>query len=100
MWCAPVAGAGEPGSAEPSTFVAELYAVPGGRLLQNVTSLTPSFVLTRLPPGLELRLELYAVTRHGRGPAALLDGFTLKAAEKRMRTDTGELTGCGPTLVS
>ena len=78
------------GDGDGLVFVAELYAVPDGRLLQNMSSRVPSFALSQLPPGLELRLELFAVNRHGRSPVVPLDGFTLKAAEKRMRAGTGE----------
>ncbi|XP_043238380.1 nephrin-like [Amphibalanus amphitrite] len=80
------------------SFVAELYAVPDGRLLQNVSSPVPSFELRRLPAGLELRLELYAVNRHGRSAAVLLDGFSLKAAEKRMRAETEDRAESGVPL--
>ncbi|XP_037090440.1 uncharacterized protein LOC119110642, partial [Pollicipes pollicipes] len=47
------------------------------------------FAVTQLPPGLELRLQLYAVNGRGRSRVTTLDGFTLKAAEKRIGNEPG-----------
>ena len=74
-------------------FVAELYDVATGRLERNLSSERPAFTAASLPPGLELRLQLYAANSRGRSRATALDGFTLKAAEKRISSSTGELSG-------
>ena len=73
-------------------FVAELYDVASGRLERNMSGVQPSFTVSRLPAGLELRLQLYAANDRGRSRPTTLDGFTLKAAEKRISSSssTGE----------
>ncbi|XP_037072246.1 nephrin-like [Pollicipes pollicipes] len=73
----------------PQYFVAELFDVAGRRLVRNLTRPFPHFAVLELPPGLELRLELYAANSRGRSRAITLDGFTLKAAEKRISSSSG-----------
>ncbi|XP_037072249.1 nephrin-like [Pollicipes pollicipes] len=73
----------------PQYFVAELFDVVGRRLVRNLTRPFPHFAVLELPPGLELRLELYAANSRGRSRAITLDGFTLKAAEKRISSSSG-----------
>ncbi|XP_037072241.1 nephrin-like [Pollicipes pollicipes] len=74
----------------PQYFVAELFDVAGRRLVRNLTRPFPHFAVLELPPGLELRLELYAANSRGRSRAITLDGFTLKAAEKRISSSTAD----------
>ena len=71
-------------------FVAELYDATSGRLERNLTSALPEFDVSRLPAGLELRVRLYAANARGRSRPTTLEGFTLKAAEKRVSSSTGE----------
>ncbi|XP_037073408.1 nephrin-like [Pollicipes pollicipes] len=73
----------------PQYFVAELYDVAGRRLVRNLTRPFPDFAVLELPPGLELRLELYAANSRGRSRAVTLEGFTLKMPEKRTSKGAG-----------
>ena len=78
-------------------FVAELYDVASGRLERNMSGVQPSFTVSRLPAGLELRLQLYAANDRGRSRPTTLDGFTLKAAEKRSSSGAGGSSSSGST---
>ena len=76
----------------PQRFVAELYDATSGRLERNLSTHQPAFGVTRLPAGLELRVRLYAVNARGASRPTTLDGFTLKAAEKRVSSSSSAVS--------
>ncbi|XP_043226125.1 nephrin-like [Amphibalanus amphitrite] len=75
----------------PQRFSAELYDATSGRLERNLSAGRPEFEAERLPAGVELRVRLYAFNARGRSRPTTLDGFTLKAAEKRVSSSTVEM---------
>ncbi|XP_043219892.1 nephrin-like [Amphibalanus amphitrite] len=72
----------------PQRFSAELYDATSGRLERNLSAGRPEFEAERLPAGVELRVRLYAFNARGRSRPTTLDGFTLKAAEKRISSSS------------
>lgn len=67
------------------------------RLVRNLTQQQPRFSVQNLPAGLQLRLQVYAVSRHGSSDRVTLEGASLRAAENRMREGTGRLFTTGWT---
>jgi len=73
---------------QPQHFLLEVYDQHTRMLQANVTSReNAAFTVQGLEPGKVLNMILYAVNAKGRSEPALLEGFTLKVAEKQ----TGKL---------
>ncbi|XP_031784587.1 synaptogenesis protein syg-2 isoform X2 [Nasonia vitripennis] len=65
-------------------FQLEVYDQQTGQLWANVSSRdSASFSVHELEPGRVLRMAVYAVNSKGRSDSTLLEGFTLKIAEKQ-----------------
>ncbi|XP_060523485.1 nephrin isoform X2 [Cylas formicarius] len=64
-------------------FQLEVYDRKTGVLQSNVSATIPLFIVSGLDPGKELKIVVYAANSKGRSEPALLEGFTLKAAEKQ-----------------
>ncbi|KAG8262262.1 hypothetical protein J6590_055468 [Homalodisca vitripennis] len=67
----------------PQLFVLEVYDVTDRSLVHNTTSRSPVFLVTDLPPGLELDLVLYSANSKGRSQPSLLHAYTLRSAARR-----------------
>ena len=66
------------------SFILEVYDQHTGVLQANVTSKeNAAFTVKGLEPGKVLNMVLYAVNGKGRSDPTLLEGFTLKVAEKQ-----------------
>ena len=66
------------------SFILELYDQHTGLLQANVTAReNAAFTVKDLEPGKVLNMVLYAVNGKGRSEPTLLEGFTLKVAEKQ-----------------
>lgn len=73
---------------QPQHFLLEVFDQHTQVLQANVTSReNAAFTVQGLEPGKVLNMVLYAVNAKGRSEPALLEGFTLKVAEKQ----TGKL---------
>lgn len=72
---------------QPQHFFLEVFDQETGLLRANETSDNPQFTVKGLEPGKVLNMILYAVNAKGRSELILLEGFTLKVAEKQ----TGKL---------
>ncbi|KAL6255732.1 hypothetical protein P5V15_012976, partial [Pogonomyrmex californicus] len=69
---------------QPQHFLLEVFDQHTGILQANVTSReNAAFTVQGLEPGRVLNMMLYAVNARGRSDPALLEGFTLKVAEKQ-----------------
>ncbi|XP_015588753.1 synaptogenesis protein syg-2 isoform X3 [Cephus cinctus] len=71
---------------QPQHFLLEVFDQHTGLLQANVTSrenAAASFTVRGLEPGKVLNMVLYAVNAKGRSDPTLLEGFTLKIAEKQ-----------------
>ncbi|RZF48181.1 hypothetical protein LSTR_LSTR013805 [Laodelphax striatellus] len=64
-------------------FQLEVYQLQTNLLLENKTSSLPSFVVGNLAPGQLLKMIIYATNSKGRSDQILMEGFTLKVAEKQ-----------------
>ncbi|XP_014218330.1 nephrin [Copidosoma floridanum] len=65
-------------------FQLEVYDQHSGQLRANVSARdSATFGVYNLEPGRVLRMAVYAVNSKGRSDPALLEGFTLKVAEKQ-----------------
>nr|XP_033337849.1 neural cell adhesion molecule 1-B-like isoform X2 [Megalopta genalis] len=72
---------------QPQHFLLEVFDQATGKLQANVTSKeTAAFTVQDLEPGKVLNMLLYAVNAKGRSDPTLLEGFTLKIAEKQTGT--------------
>ncbi|XP_011151736.1 synaptogenesis protein syg-2 isoform X2 [Harpegnathos saltator] len=72
---------------QPQHFLLEVYDQHTGVLQANVTSReNAAFTVQDLEPGKVLNMILYAVNAKGRSDPTLLEGFTLKVAEKQTGT--------------
>ncbi|XP_011639575.1 nephrin, partial [Pogonomyrmex barbatus] len=72
---------------QPQHFLLEVFDQHTGILQANVTSReNAAFTVQGLEPGRVLNMILYAVNARGRSDPALLEGFTLKVAEKQTGT--------------
>lgn len=72
---------------QPQHFFLEVFDQETGFLQANVTRNNPQFTVQGLEPGKVLNMMLFAVNSKGRSEPILLEGFTLKVAEKQ----TGKL---------
>ncbi|XP_051153256.1 synaptogenesis protein syg-2 isoform X2 [Leptopilina boulardi] len=69
------------------SFVLEVYDQQTGALQANVTSRENATLTVKgLEPGKVLKMVLYAMNGKGRSESTLLEGFTLKVAEKQTGT--------------
>lgn len=72
---------------QPQHFLLEVFDQHTGILQANVTSReNAAFTVQGLEPGKVLNMIMYAVNAKGRSDPALLEGFTLKVAEKQTGT--------------
>lgn len=65
----------------------EVYDTQHRKLVSNVTSRVPVFVVNGLESGAGFDIGLYAANKKGRSSVTQLSAFTLKGAEKH----TGEI---------
>lgn len=68
---------------QPQHFLLEVYDQQTGILQANVSAKFPLFVVNGLESGKVLKMLVYAANAKGRSEGVLLEGFTLKAAEKQ-----------------
>ncbi|XP_030763465.1 LOW QUALITY PROTEIN: nephrin-like [Sitophilus oryzae] len=68
---------------QPQYFLLEVYERKSGVLQANVSAKFPLFIVSGLDPGKELKMAVYAANAKGRSEPVLLEGFTLKVAEKQ-----------------
>ncbi|KAF7280091.1 hypothetical protein GWI33_006418 [Rhynchophorus ferrugineus] len=68
---------------QPQYFLLEVYDRKSGVLQANVSAKFPLFIVSGLDPGKELKMAVYAANAKGRSDPVLLEGFTLKVAEKQ-----------------
>lgn len=66
----------------PQEFIMEVHDTLSRKLVSNVTSRTPIFIVGGLESGLGFDITLYAANRKGRSDVTRLQAFTLKSAEK------------------
>lgn len=64
------------------SFVVEVYESQHRKLVSNVTTKIPTFVVNGLESGVGFDIALYAANSKGRSPLTRLSAFTLKGAEK------------------
>ncbi|XP_014252897.1 synaptogenesis protein syg-2-like [Cimex lectularius] len=64
-------------------FQLEVYDYDTNYLTMNQTARQPAFTVNGLLPGAILKLKIYAFNNKGRSDVVLLEGFTLKIAEKQ-----------------
>lgn len=64
----------------------EVFDQKKSTLQANISSKQPSFIVAGLDPGRLLRIAVFAVNGKGNSDRAILEGFTLKAAEKQTGT--------------
>lgn len=63
-------------------FIMEVYDTQTRKLVSNVTSRSPVFIVGGLESGLGFDIGLYAANRKGKSDVVHLQAFTLKSAEK------------------
>ncbi|XP_019764544.2 nephrin [Dendroctonus ponderosae] len=68
---------------QPQYFRLEVYDRKTGLIQANVSAKFPLFIVSGLDPGTELKMVIYAANSKGRSDPVLLEGFTLKVAEKQ-----------------
>lgn len=66
----------------PQEFVMEVHDTQTRKLVSNVTSRFPMFIVGGLESGLGFDITLYAANKKGRSELTRLQAFTLKSAEK------------------
>jgi hypothetical protein len=71
---------------QPQYFLLEVFDTQTGQLQANVSSKFPVFSVSGLGPGMVLKMLVYAANSKGRSDPVVVEGFTLKVAEKQ----TGE----------
>jgi hypothetical protein len=71
---------------QPQYFLLEVFDMQTGMLQANISSKFPLFSVTGLGPGMVLKMLVYAANSKGKSEPAIVEGFTLKVAEKQ----TGE----------
>ncbi|XP_077302331.1 contactin-3-like [Arctopsyche grandis] len=64
-------------------FILEVYDQKTGALQANMSSPMSHFIVNGLRPGRSLIMAIYAANTRGRSESAMLEGFTLKKAEKQ-----------------
>ncbi|KAJ8970114.1 hypothetical protein NQ314_001386 [Rhamnusium bicolor] len=68
---------------QPQYFLLEVYDWKTGILQANVSAKFPLFIVSGLDPGKVLKMVVYSANSKGRSESVLLEGFTLKVAEKQ-----------------
>ena len=63
---------------------AEVFLVGTGSPVHQRESLTPTFTIEGLAPGVDYTVTVTAVNRKGSSPPVSLQAYTLKVAENRM----------------
>lgn len=71
---------------QPQYFLLEVFDMQTGQLQANVSSKFPVFSVSGLGPGMVLKMLVYAANSKGKSDPVVVEGFTLKVAEKQ----TGE----------
>lgn len=71
---------------QPQYFLLEVFDMQTGILQANITSKFPAFSVSELGPGMVLKMLVYAANSKGKSEPVVVEGFTLKVAEKQ----TGE----------
>nr|CAD7393816.1 unnamed protein product [Timema cristinae] len=71
---------------QPQFFLLEVFDLQTGLLQANVTSKFPEFTVSGLGAGMVLKMLVYAANSKGKSDPTLLEGFTLKVAEKQTGT--------------
>lgn len=64
-------------------FLMEIYDQNSGILQANISAKFAMFSITGLDAGHLFRIYIYAANGRGRSEATVVDGYTLKAAEKQ-----------------
>lgn len=64
-------------------FLMEIYDQNSGILQANISAKFAMFSVTGLDAGHLFRIYIYAANGRGRSEATVVDGYTLKAAEKQ-----------------
>ncbi|XP_068082092.1 nephrin [Anabrus simplex] len=78
---------------QPQYFLLEVFDLETGFLQANLSSKFPVFSVGGLAPGMVLKMLVYAANNKGRSDATVVEGFTLKIAEKQTGTPAAfELT--------
>ncbi|XP_050301170.1 nephrin isoform X3 [Anthonomus grandis grandis] len=70
----------------PQVFVMEVYESANRKLVSNVTSRVPLFIVTGLESGAAFDIALYAMNKKGRSTITHLPAFTLKAEKHTAST--------------
>lgn len=65
------------------TFHLDIVDAGNARLLSNVTSQIPFFVINGLRPGQAVRLHVYSANRKGPSERVVMEAQTIQEAEKR-----------------
>jgi hypothetical protein len=68
---------------QPQYFLLEVFDMQTGLLQANISSKFPVFIVTGLGPGMVLKMLVYAANSKGKSEPAVVEGFTLKVAEKQ-----------------
>lgn len=68
---------------QPQYFLLEVYDQQTSVLQANVSAKFPLFTVSGLDSGKVLKMQIFAANSKGRSEAVLLEGFTLKVAEKQ-----------------
>jgi len=71
---------------QPQYFLLEVFDMQTGMLQANISSKFPAFSVSGLGPGMVLKMLVYAANSKGKSEPVVVEGFTLKVAEKQ----TGE----------
>ncbi|KAK7076363.1 hypothetical protein SK128_023543, partial [Halocaridina rubra] len=69
----------------PQTYRIQVYEVHSRRLIHNVTNTRPRFILRGLTSGKDYEVYVSSYTSFGSSPLQLVEAFTFRAAENRMR---------------
>ncbi|PSN56957.1 hypothetical protein C0J52_10847, partial [Blattella germanica] len=71
---------------QPQYFLLEAFDLQTGQLRANMSSKFPAFSLSGLGPGMVLKMLVYAANSKGKSDPVVIEGFTLKVAEKQTGT--------------
>lgn len=71
---------------QPQYFLLEVFDMQTGQLQANVSSKFPVFSVSGLGPGMVLKMLVYAANSKGKSDPVVVEGFTLKVAEKQTGT--------------
>lgn len=68
---------------QPQFFILEIYDQQTNALQANITATLPLFTVGGLEAGKELKMVIFACNSKGRSDQVILEGYTLKIAEKQ-----------------